>query len=80
MRIADISVSRVHSFIRIVGKEVILQDNGSKFGTLVKISKPRLLLQSKDSSLKQGKNNACIYQIGKTMFYFKLYDLNKKMA
>ena len=40
MRIADISVSRVHSFIRVVGKELILQDNGSKFGTLVKLSRP----------------------------------------
>jgi len=40
MRIADISVSRVHSFIRIVGNQVILSDNGSKFGTLVKIFKP----------------------------------------
>lgn len=40
MRIADISVSRVHSFIRIVGNQLVLQDNGSKFGTLVKVIKP----------------------------------------
>ena len=44
MRIADISVSRIHSFIRIVGKELILQDNGSKFGTLVKLSRPTQIL------------------------------------
>ena len=44
MKIADISVSRVHSFIRIVGDEVHLDDNNSKFGTLVKITKPKVLL------------------------------------
>jgi hypothetical protein len=37
MRIADISVSRVHSYIKICGKILILEDNNSKFGTMVKI-------------------------------------------
>jgi hypothetical protein len=44
MKIADISVSRLHSYLRIVsdqedGKNAALycEDNGSKFGTLVKI-------------------------------------------
>lgn len=40
MKIADISVSRVHSYIRIAGDKIILQDNGSKFGSLVKINRP----------------------------------------
>lgn len=40
MKIADISVSRVHAFVRVVGDEVHLEDNGSKFGTMVKILKP----------------------------------------
>ena len=40
MKIADISVSRVHSYIRVKGDRLVLEDNGSKFGTLVKISKP----------------------------------------
>ena len=78
MKIADISVSRVHSFIRIAGKQLILDDNGSKFGTLVKVNKPQQILCIKD---KDGsdfgskyKYNASIYQVGKTMFYFKLYD------
>ena len=44
MRIADISVSRVHSFIRVCGDELILQDNGSKFGTLVKLTRPTELV------------------------------------
>jgi len=40
MKIADISVSRVHSYIRVVGDEIIVEDNGSKFGTLIKVNKP----------------------------------------
>ena len=40
MRIADISVSRIHSFVKICGKELILEDNNSKFGTFVKINQP----------------------------------------
>ena len=40
MKIADISVSRLHSYIRIVEDRLIIQDNGSKFGTLIKIKEP----------------------------------------
>lgn len=40
MKIADISVSRIHSFLRVVGNRIVLDDNGSKFGTLVKVNKP----------------------------------------
>ena len=48
MKIADISVSRVHSYIRVAGDKLILQDNGSKFGSLVKINRPMQLLNVKD--------------------------------
>ena len=37
MKIADISVSRTHSFIKVRDGKIIVEDNGSKFGTLVKI-------------------------------------------
>jgi len=40
MKIADISVSRLHSYIRLVDDQLYLEDNGSKFGTLVKIKEP----------------------------------------
>lgn len=40
MKIADISVSRLHSYIRIRNGELFIEDNGSKFGTLVKIRNP----------------------------------------
>jgi len=57
MKIADISVSRVHSFIRVVGDEIILDDNGSKFGTLVKVNKPKALLNILNSEGDEYKNN-----------------------
>lgn len=40
MKIADISVSRLHSYIRIRNGELHIEDNGSKFGTLVKVKEP----------------------------------------
>jgi hypothetical protein len=40
MKIADISVSRLHAYIRLKDNELYLEDNGSKFGTLVKVGNP----------------------------------------
>lgn len=40
MKIADISVSRLHAYIRIHDQCLYIEDNGSKFGTLVKINEP----------------------------------------
>jgi pSer/pThr/pTyr-binding forkhead associated (FHA) protein len=37
MKIADISVSRTHSFFKVKDNRLVVEDNGSKFGTLVKI-------------------------------------------
>mmetsp|Transcript_29898 Transcript_29898/g.45717 ORF Transcript_29898/g.45717 Transcript_29898/m.45717 type:complete len:144 (+) Transcript_29898:2708-3139(+) len=71
MKIADISVSRVHSYIRIAGDRVVLMDNGSKFGTLVKVSHPEKILSLNESD---ERPKAAIYQIGRTMFYFKYYE------
>ena len=44
MKIADISVSRTHSFFKIRDNKIVVEDNGSKFGTLVKIQRPVDLL------------------------------------
>ena len=44
MKIADISVSRTHSFFKIKDNKIVVEDNGSKFGTLVKIQRPVDLL------------------------------------
>jgi hypothetical protein len=65
MKIADISVSRVHSFIRVAGKQLVLDDNGSKFGTLVKCTQPIPLLGLQDmygqDYKAKYKYNSCIY-------------------
>lgn len=46
MKIADISVSRTHSYLTVKNGKLIVEDNGSKFGTLVKIQRPVALLRS----------------------------------
>lgn len=45
MKIADISVSRVHSLIKIKNRQLYIEDNGAKFGTLVKIRDPIEIIQ-----------------------------------
>lgn len=78
MKIADISVSRVHSYIRCIGDQLILDDNGSKFGTLVKIMKPYPILRIRHDSLDKDESKfyfqSSIFQIGRSMIYFKFYD------
>jgi hypothetical protein len=48
MKIADISVSRLHSHIRIVDDKLLIEDNGSKFGTLIKIKEPFEVLRNNE--------------------------------
>merc|ERR1740139_932581 len=43
VRIADVSISRCHATIRFCQGQFILEDNNSKFGTLVALKKPRML-------------------------------------
>lgn len=54
MKIADISVSRLHSYIRIVNDLLYIEDNGSKFGTLVKIKEPYEIIQAENPQLRQN--------------------------
>lgn len=47
LRIADISVSRCHAFIKKNSKgEVALEDNTSKFGTLVQVKAPLIFTEN----------------------------------
>ena len=74
MRIADISVSRVHSFLKVVDGQVVLTDNGSKFGTMVRITKPSLLAQAQIDNYPMTNEamRQSIFQIGRSLVYFKL--------
>lgn len=40
IRVTDISVSRVHALITFKDGKFVVQDNNSKFGTLIALDKP----------------------------------------
>jgi pSer/pThr/pTyr-binding forkhead associated (FHA) protein len=68
MKIADISVSRTHSFFKIKDRQLFVEDNGSKFGTLVKIQRPLAVLRSKTD----GSSLSTLLQVGRTLLYLNL--------
>lgn len=59
LRISDISVSRIHAFLRYQDNQFLIFDNESKFGTLI--------LLSSDYEIK---NDKAAIQIGRTVFTF----------
>lgn len=76
MKIADISVSRVHSLVRFEGNRLFITDNGSKFGTMVRVNKPHPVMEMKNNLRKNAQGltvaNSAIYQIGRSILYFKM--------
>lgn len=55
VRIADVSISRCHATIRFGGGQFLLEDNSSKFGTLVAMKKPRQLEPAAPISIQMGR-------------------------
>lgn len=55
VRIADVSISRCHATIRFSGGQFLLEDNSSKFGTLVAMKKPRQLEPAGPISIQMGR-------------------------
>ncbi|CAK0896035.1 unnamed protein product, partial [Prorocentrum cordatum] len=55
VRIADVSISRCHAMIRFQLGRFQLEDNNSKFGTLVAMKKPRLLEPGQGMSIQMGR-------------------------
>ena len=56
MRIADISVSRCHSFIKKDSKgNIIIEDNSSKFGTLIQVKAPMILFENLIYYIQAGR-------------------------
>ena len=66
LRINDISVSRLHAMIKYKNGRFLLEDNVSKFGTLV--------LVRKQTPLEPGFNKAV--QIGRTVVNFSVKAIN----
>ena len=61
LRISDISVSRIHAFLKFENNRFLIFDNDSKFGTLIKLNKPYQVMTDKAA-----------VQIGRTVFTFVL--------
>mmetsp|Transcript_64805 Transcript_64805/g.151875 ORF Transcript_64805/g.151875 Transcript_64805/m.151875 type:complete len:417 (-) Transcript_64805:68-1318(-) len=55
VRIADVSISRCHAMIRFSQGNFLLEDNDSKFGTLVAMKKPRQLEPGSSVSIQMGR-------------------------
>mmetsp|Transcript_27083 Transcript_27083/g.59521 ORF Transcript_27083/g.59521 Transcript_27083/m.59521 type:complete len:423 (+) Transcript_27083:149-1417(+) len=55
VRIADVSISRCHATISYQNGAFLLQDNKSKFGTLVAMKKPRPLEIGAHTSIQMGR-------------------------
>ena len=55
IRIADISVSRVHATLKVQPDGLFLEDNSSKFGTLVLVKEAISLEQGTPRSLQAGR-------------------------
>lgn len=67
LRINDISVSRLHAMIKYKDGKFLLEDNVSKFGTLVLINKRTPLFPNYNKAV----------QIGRTVINFAVKALNK---
>ena len=61
LRISDISVSRIHAFLKFKENSFFIFDNDSKFGTLIKLHSPYPV-----------KTDKAAVQIGRTVFTFVL--------
>ena len=61
LRISDISVSRIHAFLKFENNSFLIFDNDSKFGTLIKLNKPY-----------EVRTDKAAVQIGRTVFTFVL--------
>lgn len=77
VKLRDISVSRVHCFLTKKNNFIYITDKGSKFGTLLHLTKP-FLLTTQPNAKKSYKNdimgegsNACLIS-GKHFFSFNL--------
>ena len=71
VRIADVSISRWHATVSFTDEgHFVLEDHGSKFGTLVAMRRPRVVDPEGDTVEKQ---RLCV-QAGRTLFRFNYPD------
>ena len=68
--LSDISVSRIHSILTIENKNIYIEDNNSKFGTLILVQSP---------SLKLIENLPLYIQIGRTFMDCRLKKISSNL-
>jgi hypothetical protein len=66
--LSDVSVSRIHCLLSIENKNVFIEDNNSKFGTLILIQAP---------SIQMIENLPFYFQVGRTFFNCKYRKSSK---
>ena len=67
LTLGDISVSRVHATLTIENKNIYIEDNNSKFGTLILVQSP---------TLKLVQNLPLSIQIGRTFLDCRVQEIN----
>lgn len=67
LTLGDISVSRIHAILTIDNKNIFIQDNNSKFGTLILVQSP---------TLKLVENLPLYIQIGRTFLECEIQKIN----
>ena len=76
--LSDISISRIHSYLVVENKKVYLEDNDSKFGTLVFIQIPKLKLSQNLPLFIQIGRTAIEIKIKKNFKLFSCCDIEEK--
>ena len=66
--LSDVSVSRIHCMINVEGDNVFIEDNDSKFGTLILIQTP---------IIKMTENLPLFIQVGRTFLNFEIKKIEK---
>ena len=56
LRMSDISISRLHGVIKLIGENFYLEDKESKFGTLIQVKRPIALESGNDIYLQAGRS------------------------
>ena len=78
VKINDISVSRIHSKIKIKEGRLILEDNTSKFGTLIQV-RDDISISETSTHLQAGRTTVEIYNVKSWKSYFScICKINKK--
>ena len=78
--LSDISVSRIHCFMVVENKNVFLEDNNSKFGTLVLIQNKRIKLSQELPLFVQVGRTFCQITVKKKFKFFNCCEADEKYS